>query len=159
MERDPELEAKAVKLLGYTAEQVKRKTMAQLKSELGDSPKRKKTVTFRRSTSSSRDAVDYLDEASRIHRCLRAKIRFTSQLEQDPDFSKDDLREWDESIRRTRKRLEKCIQRGGATGDLNEWIKRREAKVAEMDRMGLVDKELLEKWQAKHDAVREMCDE
>jgi len=165
-ERNPEIEAQAVKVLGYTPDQAKRKTMAQLQRELKKastlSPK-KKAVTFEDEKRRASTSGDFLDDIQQIHKCLRAKIRFTTQLEQDADFSGDDLAEWHKSIARTRRRLEKIIHRhagdqvGGGSGDLNEWLHRREAKVDEMKSMGLLDRELLEKWEAKHQVIREIC--
>jgi hypothetical protein len=115
MGRDAELEKRAVAELGYTMDQVKRKTMAQLTTELaatssstnvkhspppkspeGASPphRRKKAVTFSPEARGERSDAVALDTIYQIHQTLRAKQKFTAQLERDPDFSARDLEEW-----------------------------------------------------------------
>jgi hypothetical protein len=174
MGRDVELEKRAVAELGYTMDQVKRKTMAQLTTELAaaadsaddaskhekspeDAPhRRKKAVTFSPEARGERSDAVALDTIYQIHQTLRAKQKFTAQLERDPDFSARDLEEWHASIGRTSDRLNKALESAGGE-DLRARWERRAAKVREMDRLGLLDEELLAVWMQKQKLLERIC--
>jgi len=221
-ERDPEVETEAARILGYTPDQVKRKTIAELKKELkearpetsrhdsGTSSKTKlRNVTFaptqesqeaprsrgtegrkkkeivgqislspttRRSRSwSSEDRGDRREDHKKddrkyddgdlsdivdLHHVLRAKVKFTVQLEKDDDFSLADLAEWDKSVERSRERLNRALERADLTAnggaDLKKLWKRREEKIAEMQDMGLLDAELIRVWKAKQSLLKQI---
>lgn len=257
-ERDTRIEAKAAELLGYTTEQVKRKTMAELKRELREaggqektskatekiekspknvsfappkafsekvplknekvlprptktaqrtspSPRRRRSRSWSSRTSSSespsprgarvhkpsvrretshshhsirqhrkshdggrRSSVVELDEVVKLHQELRAKVKFTEQLRRDTDFSRGDFREWEKSVDRCKKRLDRAMihselhigQEGASSeekvAELHALWKRREAKIAEMQKMKLLDDELLEVWKRKQSLIQQI---
>jgi hypothetical protein len=95
-----------------------------------------------------------------LHHLLLAKTKFTVQLERDPDFSRADMAEWEKSIERTRQRLDQAINHndanGGGSDELRKLWKRREAKIAEMQEMGLLDDELLKVWHSKQNLLKQI---
>jgi hypothetical protein len=103
---------------------------------------------------------DHLNHLMELHHVLRAKVKFTAQLERDPDFSQSDLIEWDKSVERSRRRLNDALAKselsanGGA--DVKKLWKRREEKIAEMQDLGLLDGELLKAWQAKQNLLKQI---
>lgn len=206
--RDSVIEQAAVNILGYTVDEVKRKTLSQLSRELekaghglndtgpnsnatddelkdrndhrkeeesdDDAVERleklkerffareerrsKKTVSFqpiqcpaplsRKESPPKKKQDKNVDTKNLIQQreLLDAKLRFTKQLEQDDDFTRDDLADWNESIERLEKELresDQIIER-----KLETW-KRKQEKIEEMDSMGLLDEELKRTWQRK----------
>lgn len=138
----------------------------ELRSALKKSSDRKVNVSFGDKHISSNGNSNSNNEESRgglseeslakwieLHKLYKAKVKFRRQLEADPDFTEEDLRDWDASVERTRQRVEHII--GIDIGDedalalLWEKWERREAKLAEMTAMGIMDSKLTEKWSDK----------
>lgn len=156
--RNVAVESAALEKLGYTVDQVKRKTIAQLTKELQEvatnakevtSPNRKKRVTFNREVSPPlrRNSVDALLQG--VERVLRAKQAYTTTLEEDDDFTDADLHDWHQSIETLKRHAEQL--RGSHLRALWE---RRQEKIKEMESHGLLEASLAQKWAEKQQQLR-----
>lgn len=124
----------------------------------------KKSVSFRtetpspasvhekssRSTERSESSADIFQDIERLQDLLEKKIEFTNQLEKDEDFSRSDLYEWNESIERIELELKDKVSRVRSNLDrkLESW-KRKQKKIDEIRKFGLMDKKLEELWERK----------
>jgi hypothetical protein len=125
-----------------------------------DSDRRKGYRDNEQGRETRRSGRSDIDNVVELHHLLLAKTKFTVQLERDPDFSRADMAEWEKSIERTRQRLDQAINHndanGGGSDELRKLWKRREAKIAEMQEMGLLDDELLKVWHSKQNLLKQI---
>ena len=101
------------------------------------------------------------DDPAELYNLYMAKCKFRRQLERDPDFTDADLRDWDQSTERTRKRIEILLDGDDVSGDIEarwERWERRQEKLREMTEMGLLDPDLAAKWQQKQALLRKFLE-
>lgn len=134
----------------FEEEETKEKPKAKPKSSPPREERRekesssKKTVSF----STSNGKVVNMARLRDLKRKLQAKINMTRMLEEDEDFTVDDMVEWNESV----SRLEDEIADMGIDYEkqMAMW-KRKQEKIEEIDSLGLLDETLKSLWKQKQD--------
>jgi hypothetical protein len=95
------------------------------------------------------DHVDLHESTKKLAemtKLLAAKMNFTQQIENDDDFTREDLYDWEQSISRLEREI---IQYKKSVESKKEAWKRKQAKIEEMDEMRLLDDQLRAKWITK----------
>lgn len=177
--RDSTLELAAMEQLGYTVDQIKRKTIAQLQRELQKHAKEQqhtpsplRNVDSGSSSSSTSNStsnssagkkrvtfeLEQLDSGAvdedpvvvirRLEATIHLKEAFTATLEQDSDFTDDDLVDWHASIEQLQNQL--GHYRTAHAERLQKLWERKQSKLKAMEQQGLLEpKSLAQKWAQK----------
>lgn len=135
--RNPQVELEAVRRLHYTVAEVKRKTIHELRKELGGAANKSPT---------KRSPV------SEMKKLLEAKKAHYALLQDDPDFDQEDLDDWLQSMAKLERHIQNATM-SKVTQEAQKW-QRKQAKLRELDQAGLLDDDLAQKWKAKQTAIK-----
>ena len=118
--------------------------------ELRVKPKFDLTNTIGKSGKTEIEEVSF-DEVFKLHKLLQGMVKFTDQLEADPDFSDLEIQEWHDSMSYVQRRLSNLVKKG----DLYKKWERREAKIEEMIRIGVLEDGLAKRWKMRQATIKE----